>query len=421
MEADSAILAAVRLAVLPGVDMAIDASLYGQFGQKPISYYDAMKEIATAQDDQTTVQFNRLKLMQQQQEMESAKANAELQARIRQAYTQLGPNATAQDRARIHQGMGDWAGADAIIKADAELGGKRAETEKKAWEVSHGKLTTILNLLDGVKTPEQWAQRRGMAQQMGIPLDGVPEAFNPQYVESMRGAALTAIQRLEQENKDREFGLKSANEPFKADGSPNVPVQQFQTSKARAGATSVAVNSGQKGFENERGLRGDFKAEPVYKAYQEMQSAHGQIVQSLEQATPVGDLAAATKIMKLLDPGSVVRESELGMAMAASGLLDRITNYGNMIVTGQKLTPTQRKEFRALADKLYSESVNQYNNKRNEYLRLGGEYGINADRAVGPSAKSPVLTKQNPGLGGDLISSELASQIEAEAKRRGLK
>jgi len=174
------------------------------------------------------------------------------------------------------------------------------------------------------------------------------------------------------------------------DGQPmaNQGFQSYEISKAKAGAASnnVNVNTGQKGLDNEFKLRDGFKAEPVYKAHQEMQSAYSQIQQSLKQASPAGDLAGATKLMKLLDPGSVVRESELGMAMQASGLMDRLTNYAGMVTSGQKLTPTQRKDFQTLADALYGESVNQFNAKRGEYEKLGGEYGLNAPRALGPGA-----------------------------------
>lgn len=186
--------------------------------------------------------------------------------------------------------------------------------------------------------------------------------------------------------------MTDPNKPFSIgpDGRPvaNQGYQSYEISKAKAGAASnnVSVNTGQKGLDNEFKLRDGFKAEPVYKAHQEMQSAYGQIQQSLKQASPAGDLAGATKLMKLLDPGSVVRESELGMAMQASGLMDRLTNYGQMVVSGQKLTPTQRKDFQTLADALYGESINAYNSKRSEYEKLGGEYGLNAPRAIGPAA-----------------------------------
>jgi len=153
--------------------------------------------------------------------------------------------------------------------------------------------------------------------------------------------------------------------------------------------TIVDMTGGQKGFENEMTLKKTFAAEPVYKAYSEMQSAYGQITDSLKQASPAGDLAAATKFMKLLDPGSVVRESELGMAMAASGALDRATNYAQMRIKGTKLTADQRKDFQQLSDQLFGTATNAYNQKRGEFEQMGNAYGIDANRALGAPAKLP--------------------------------
>ena len=212
-----------------------------------------------------------------------------------------------------------------------------------------------------------------------------PRTFEPVFT-APKQAAPTELARLTQE--------RDALPP----GSPLRGAYDAMISKTttHSPGNNVSINMGQKGLENEFKLRDGFKGEPVYKAHQEMQAAYSQIRQSLSQATPAGDLAGATKIMKLLDPGSVVRESELGMAMAATGLLDRAQNYANMVITGQKLTPTQRKEFQQLADALYGESVGQFNAKRSEYERLGGEYGLNAGRALGPNATGVAPKSQAP-------------------------
>jgi len=161
---------------------------------------------------------------------------------------------------------------------------------------------------------------------------------------------------------------------------------------AKSPKNIIDMTGGQKGFENEMKLRSEFKSEPVYKAFNEMQSAYGQITDSLKKGSPAGDLAGATKFMKLLDPGSVVRESELAMAMAASGLLDRATNYAEMVIGGTKLTPAQRKDFQELADKLYGTAATTYNQKRNEFATQGSQYGLNAERALGAPAKLPKKT-----------------------------
>lgn len=178
----------------------------------------------------------------------------------------------------------------------------------------------------------------------------------------------------------------------KAQGYPGT-FEQFQLAQRKAGASSVNVNTGQKGFDNTLKLRGDFRSEPIYKAHQEVESAYAQIQQSLKQKSPAGDLAGATKIMKLLDPGSVVRESELGMAMAASGALDRLQHYASNVLNGTKLTPKQRDDFQALADALYGESVKQYNGKRGEYEGIASRNGLSVEDVLGNPSKAP--TKAN--------------------------
>lgn len=165
--------------------------------------------------------------------------------------------------------------------------------------------------------------------------------------------------------------------------------QQIRKLTTHQPGTQVSVNTGQKGFDNTLKLRGDFRSEPTYKAHQEMQAAYSQIQQSLKQASPAGDLAGATKIMKLLDPGSVVRESELGMAMAASGLLDRVQNYAGNVLNGTKLTPTQRQDFQRLADALFAESVKQYNGKRAEYQGIAERNGLSVPDVLGAASEAP--------------------------------
>jgi hypothetical protein len=163
----------------------------------------------------------------------------------------------------------------------------------------------------------------------------------------------------------------------------------------------VDMTGGQKGFENEMKLGGAFKQEPIYKDYNDMKSAYSQVVSSLSQGTPIGDVAGATKVMKLLDPGSVVRESELGIAMAASGRMDRLNNYFSNMMSGQKLTPTQRDDFKALSNELYSAAGQAYNQKRKEYEDFGNAYNFkNLGTALGAPANLPSLMRNAPGAAG---------------------
>lgn len=190
--------------------------------------------------------------------------------------------------------------------------------------------------------------------------------------------------------------------------------EQWDRERKKAGAVKVEVpiNMGQKGLDNELSLHSKWRQEPIYKAHQDVKSAYSQISAALAQQSPAGDLAGATKLMKILDPGSVVRESELGMAMAASGAMDRLVNYADKIIKGTKLTPTQRKDFQTLADSLNAESVKQYNAKRGEYAGFAQDYGLNADRIVGAEERGATVAKPTPSAGGTRRYNPATGRIE---------
>lgn len=180
----------------------------------------------------------------------------------------------------------------------------------------------------------------------------------------------------------------------------NTPIT-FENVQAirRSAATNVNVDVGQKGFENKMSAKKTFMSEPIYKDFNDMKSSYGQVLSALDQNTPIGDVAGATKVMKLLDPGSVVRESELGLAMQASGRMDRLKNYFNMWSSGTKLTPTQRDEFKQLSSELYSAAAQAYNQKRGEYIDFGESTGVTLDKALGSPATVPSVVRK-PAAGG---------------------
>ena len=191
-------------------------------------------------------------------------------------------------------------------------------------------------------------------------------------------------------------------------------VEAQKKAVAEAGRTVIDMTGGQKGFENETNLRKEFQGLPETKAFGEMKAAYGQVLEGLNKSNAVGDLAAATKIMKLLDPGSVVRESELAMAMQAGGLMDRVANYATNIMQGTKLSPAQRKDFADLAQSLFSVSFDAFGEKRKQYQGLAGQYGFNVNRVVGPE---PELPQPKP-TGTTASDLQKAARAEMERRRR---
>lgn len=395
--------------------MALDTSIYGNMLRTPKSAFEYADEFAQRdyRDEMQAMQRqqNALALGNAQAQARGAEESRARQNALLADLRNLGEGATDDSRIGVYERHGQFDAADKIrtslgtrAKTTADVKKTQAETEKIAFETQQARRMKHLQELVGVNdvpSAMQWlddAAASGELPQDRVMVVKQQLAANPAYLQEWKPKAIaggfTLQQQAEQQWKQREFALKSANELIGPDGKPNQQLVGLKAGIARAGAPSVNVNTGQKGLDNEFKLRGEFKQEPVYKAHQEMQAAHGQIKQALSQGTPASDLAAATKIMKLLDPGSVVRESELGMAMAATGLLDRASNYAQNVISGNKLTPKQRQDFQALADALYSESVGAFNAKRAEYDKLGGEYGLNSGRALGPTAtQSPQSNK----------------------------
>ena len=169
--------------------------------------------------------------------------------------------------------------------------------------------------------------------------------------------------------------------PFEASDIAPSAYRDFLINRGKAGATSVTVQPDNLGlkprdrFDMEGKLRDDFRANPTVKAADEMASAFTLIKSAYERPSAANDLAMATKYMKILDPTSVVRESEFALAVNATGLLDKVQNYAASVLEGKKLNPAQREDFyksaqainesfQAERDKIasrFGENATQYN------------------------------------------------------------
>lgn len=156
--------------------------------------------------------------------------------------------------------------------------------------------------------------------------------------------------------------------------------QDFMMKKAAAGRSQVTTNvmPPREVFKDSLGLKKDFDGQPEVKGFKEVQGAWDQISTALKKPSPANDMAAATKFMKLLDPGSVVRESELMMAMQASGAWDRFTNTAERVIKGHKLTPQQREDFYKSGEALYQASLDRYGQTVQQYNGIAKQYGLDA-------------------------------------------
>jgi hypothetical protein len=172
-------------------------------------------------------------------------------------------------------------------------------------------------------------------------------------------------------------------------------------------------------FDRSTSLRKEFLGEQIMKDFAQVKTAYSQIKTALNNPSPAADLAAATKFMKLLDPGSVVRESELGMAMAASGLEDRARNYFDTLMKGEKLTKTQRIDFAKTTELLYKAAENQILPRQSYYRDLAINAGVNPNDVVSPGASGAGAPAVSPNQ--QIIDAAKKELEKQKSKNKGAK
>lgn len=159
-------------------------------------------------------------------------------------------------------------------------------------------------------------------------------------------------------------------------------VTQPTVTQTQAPIVKKQAQSKQDIFKQEQDIRKDYINTPEVKAFNEMKTSFGQITAGLNAKSAAGDLTAATKFMKLLDPGSVVRESELYLAMDATGVLDKMANYHNRLLKGEKLTPSQREDFRNVANQLFKAAENTKLNYDRQYEEIARTNNLDPSKII---------------------------------------
>jgi len=151
--------------------------------------------------------------------------------------------------------------------------------------------------------------------------------------------------------------------------------------KAEAEQQKALKETKKEKITQENKLRKEFN--PFKKQFQEAQTAQDKVVRSLARQTAAGDVSAVFAYMKVLDPGSVVREGEQATARNAAGVPERIRNAYNRTLTGQSLTPEQRQDFLETSQSLFQAEQDKYIANRKVYEDIATRQELNVLNVVG--------------------------------------
>jgi hypothetical protein len=135
-------------------------------------------------------------------------------------------------------------------------------------------------------------------------------------------------------------------------------------------------------FEATNDLRGEFV--DLSKTFRDVRDSFARVEESAKEPSAAGDIALIFNYMKMLDPASVVRESEFATAQNAAGVPDRIRVQYNKILQGEKLAPNTRQDFVKRAKQLFNRQNKQHTKRKQTFTGLANRFGLDPQNVVIP-------------------------------------
>lgn len=163
----------------------------------------------------------------------------------------------------------------------------------------------------------------------------------------------------------------------------------------------------------EMDLAGKFRTDKTVQAHELMKNELAQLRTLASEGTPQSDQALITKFAKILDPGSVVRETEFAITERGGGLIDSMRNTISKAAGTGRLQPGQRQNLIQTAEALFRGIEETYQAKRKQFMQQGELYGARPEAIVGVESAPAAPT------GG--MSLEKKKRLEELRRKKGLK
>jgi hypothetical protein len=251
--------------------------------------------------------------------------------------------------------------------------------------------------------PQQFQQ--GILTQLGAL--GTPEAID--VLTQIRPKIETPAERSRRELEEKKQALQERK--FEQE------VRAFETELTKPQIDQEEV------FKRETKIRSEFT--DLSKDYIKQRDAFGRVQASSTDPSAAGDLALIFNFMKVLDPGSVVREGEFATAQNAAGVPERVRAQYNQVFSGERLSDKTREDFVNRANKLFESADKQHNKRVQQYTKLSERLGLSPENILldlslaneGAQREEQVEVGQQLDIASPQFTPE---QIQAELRRRGL-
>ena len=144
-------------------------------------------------------------------------------------------------------------------------------------------------------------------------------------------------------------------------------------------------------FEKTIKLRKEFSG--LSKTFRDVRDSFARVQESATDPSAAGDLALIFNFMKMLDPGSVVRESEFATAQNAAGVPERTRALWNRILEGERLSENTRSDFVSRANQLFKRQDAQHGSRVDTFTDIAKRAGLNpADVVI--DLRDPIVARE---------------------------
>lgn len=171
----------------------------------------------------------------------------------------------------------------------------------------------------------------------------------------------------------------------------------------KAASPSTIVMADAKKPQDEMAMRKEFQALPEVKDFPVIESQIGRLEKAMGESKKDGskvavDQALITILNKMLDPASVVRESEYARTQADMSFLNRIRGkFDKLKEGGAGLTNEEREAIARMARQFGEVAKTQYDAQVGYYSDLATRYGHNPENVIRLGGKKETPKEDNQG------------------------
>jgi hypothetical protein len=168
------------------------------------------------------------------------------------------------------------------------------------------------------------------------------------------------------------YRLDESGKAVRIDGLPPDPA----VLEAQANAGKQA----QRQFEQENTLRDEFQK--LTGDFRIVQTSYENIRSAAKANDGAGDMSLLYNYVRLLDPTSVVRESEFAAAAASGSFGQRVQGAMERVLSGARMPETLRQSFIREGKNLYDNQLRSHDTVADQYEELARANGLEPKRVV---------------------------------------